>query len=104
MVDLDLASDDYYANLGVAETASDKEIKIAYELNIIQWCDTDTGTGSLRSSFIRTRIWTARMRRKRSALQCTLPDMQNFKIIGEAYAVLSDAEKRKICTFAWMRT
>jgi DnaJ-class molecular chaperone len=60
---------DYYTVLGVARTASDKDIKTAYR-KLARKYHPDVNPGDKKSE-------------------------SQFKEIGEAYAVLSDPEKRK---------
>jgi DnaJ-class molecular chaperone len=63
------AKQDYYAVLGVARTASEKEIKTAYR-KLARKFHPDVNPGNKEAE-------------------------SRFKEIGEAYAVLSDADKRK---------
>ena len=64
---------DYYAVLGVSSTASDSEVKKAYRLLALKWHpDKHSATAETRDQADR-----------------------EFKEICEAYAVLSDAEKRR---------
>lgn len=66
-----MAERDYYEVLGVAKSASDAELKKAYRKAALKWHpDKNTDNKEVAEA--------------------------KFKEIGEAYAVLSDAEKRKI--------
>ena len=60
---------DYYANLGVSKTATEKEIKAAYR-KLARKFHPDVNQGDKKAE-------------------------DRFKEVGEAYGVLSDAEKRK---------
>ncbi|ETI50191.1 hypothetical protein F441_06211 [Phytophthora nicotianae CJ01A1] len=66
-----LASDDYYENLGVARTATAQEIKTAYRKLAIKYHPDKNPADKLTAE-------------------------ANFKIVGEAYNVLSDDGTRKI--------
>ncbi|KAI9997542.1 hypothetical protein PInf_001452 [Phytophthora infestans] len=66
-----LASDDYYENLGVARTATAQEIKTAYRKLAIKYHPDKNPADKLTAE-------------------------ANFKIVGEAYNMLSDDDTRKI--------
>lgn len=73
IIQAEFTSDDYYVNLGVDKKASAVEIKKAYrKLAILHHPDKN-------------------LQEKEKAEEI-------FKVVGEAYAVLGDKEKREICT------
>ncbi|CAI5717854.1 hypothetical protein KXD40_001143 [Peronospora effusa] len=67
----DLSSNDYYENLGVSRTATAKEVKTAYRKLAIKYHPDKNPSDKLTAE-------------------------ANFKIVGEAYNVLSNDDTRKI--------
>lgn len=67
----DLTSNDYYANLGVARSATEDEIKRAYRKLAIKYHPDKNPMNKVEAE-------------------------ENFKIVGEAYNVLSNKETRQI--------
>eukprot|EP00494_Astrolonche_serrata_P029892 UN30159 len=70
MPEADLTSDDYYKVLGVSKDVTDRDLKKAYRKLAMKWHpDRDKDSKDLAE--------------------------KNFKIVGEAFGVLSDKDKRK---------
>ncbi len=71
MPDAHLNSDDYYKVLGVDRQASDQDLKKAYRKLALKWHPDKNPTNRELAE-------------------------NNFKLVSEAYDVLSDSQKRKI--------